>query len=62
MLLNKKCEPMFISYDYRNLPNRFVKKYKHLPLIAWTIRNQQDYEKIVGNCDNIIFENFIPKI
>lgn len=62
MILNKICEPHFIAYECNNLPNRFVKKYKNLPLLAWTIRSQEEYMSIVKYCDNIIFENFIPKI
>ena len=63
MMLNKKVScPDFISYDAKCLPNRFVKKYKHLPLLAWCIRSQSDYMKVVKYCDNIIFEGFEPKI
>ena len=63
MLLNKKVScPDFISYDARNVPNRFVKKYKKLPLLVWCIRSQDEYLKKVKYCDNIIFENFEPKI
>ena len=63
MLLNKKVAcPNFIAYESKVLPNRFVKKYKQLPLIAWTVRNQEEYMKVVKYCDNVIFENFEPKI
>lgn len=63
MLLNKKIScPDFISYDARNVPNRFVKKYKKLPLLVWCVRSQDEYLKKVKYCDNIIFENFEPKI
>lgn len=63
MLLNKSCsEPHFIAYKYDEIPNRFVKKYKNLPLLAWAVPSQQEYVKVIKNCDNIIFENFIPKI
>lgn len=62
MILNKVCEPNFIAYEHHNLPNRYVKKYKHLPLLAWTVRSQEEYMGIVKHCDNIIFEDFIPKI
>ncbi|MDD4815924.1 MAG: glycerophosphodiester phosphodiesterase family protein [Clostridia bacterium] len=63
MSFNKKIsEPHFISYDARTLPNRFVKKFKHLPLLAWTVRSQEEYLKVVPYCDNIIFENFEPKL
>lgn len=63
MLLNKKVScPNFISYESKALPNRFVKKYNNLPLLAWTVRSQSEYLQIVKHCDNIIFEGFIPKI
>lgn len=63
MLLNKKTShPDFISYEAKTLPNRYVKKYKKLPLLAWTVRNQAEYIKVVKHCDNVIFEDFEPKI
>lgn len=62
MMLNKVCEPNFIAYEADNLPNRYVKKYKQLPLLAWTVRSQEEYIKVVKYCDNIIFEKFTPKI
>lgn len=63
MAFNKNIsEPHFISYDATTLPNRFVKKYKNLPLLAWSVRSKEDYLKVVKHCDNIIFENFIPEI
>lgn len=62
MVLNKLCEPQFISYNYKNLPNKYVKKYNNLPLIAWAIDSQQEYEKVIKYCDNIIFEGFTPKV
>ena len=63
MLLNKKVsEPHFISYEAATLPNRFVKKYKNLPLIAWAIRSKEEYMRVVKYCDNIIFEKFGPEI
>ncbi len=63
MWFNKKTsQPNFISYDCRNLPNRFVKRYKKLPLLAWTVKSKEEYLKIVKYCDNVIFENFDPEI
>jgi len=63
MSLNKKVsKPDFISYEGAALPNRFVKKYKKLPLLAWTIRSKEEYLKVIKHCDNIIFEKFIPEI
>lgn len=62
MAFNKKVKPDFISYNADDLPNHYVKKYKEIPLLAWTVRSQSEYLKIAGCCDNIIFENFEPSI
>lgn len=63
MLLNKRVShPDFISYEGKTLPNRFVRKYKDLPLLAYTVKSQEEYIKVVKFCDNIIFEGFDPKI
>lgn len=61
MLLNKKVsEPNFISYKAEDLPNKYVKKYKEMPVIAWCIRNEEAFNKVKKHCDNIIFENIDP--
>lgn len=63
MLLNKKVScPNFISYDTHFLPNYYVKRYKKIPLLAWTVNSQSEYMRVVKYCDNIIFEGFEPKI
>ncbi len=63
MLLNKHTsEPNFIAYKWDEVPNRFVKKFKNLPLLVWAVPSQQAYMKVVSHCDNIIFENFEPRI
>lgn len=63
MVANKKIShPDFIAYEAKHLPCRFVKKYKHLPLIAWTVKSQSEYLKVVKYCDNVIFEGFEPTI
>ena len=63
MLLNKKIShPDFISYEAKKIPNRFTRKYKKLPLLAWTVRSQSEYIRVVKYCDNVIFEDFEPMI
>ncbi len=62
MLLNKLSRPDFINYEAKKLPNRFVRKYKKLPLLAWTVTSQKDYLRVVKYCDNVVFEGFEPKI
>lgn len=51
----------FVSYDISNLPNRFTKKLE-VPLLSWTIKNQDNYYKALQYSDNVIFEGFEPKI
>lgn len=63
MILAKKLAAAdFIMYEAKTLPNRFVKKFKKLPLLAWTVRSQEEYLRVVKYCDNVIFEGFEPKI
>ncbi len=63
MRLNKKVsEPHFIAYEYNTLPNRYVRKFKKLPLLAWAVPSKEDYLEVVKHCDNVIFENFDPEI
>lgn len=60
LLLNFLIKPQFISYDFKDLPLK-KRKVKKLPLLAWTITNDIDYANTKKYCDNVIFENFIPK-
>lgn len=55
--LNFLIKPDFISYNYKGLP---IKNPFNLPLLAWTIRDNEQATKALTFADNIIFENFIP--
>lgn len=59
--LNKVSEPNFISYNIDDLPNKYVKKYRDLPLLAWCVRTIEQKEKALKYADNIIFENVDPE-
>jgi len=59
---NKICDPQFIVYNAVHLPNRHVKKYKDLPLLAWGVTSLERYLQLAPHCDNIIFNGFTPKI
>lgn len=62
MLFNKKiAEPNFIVYQLKNLPNRYVKKYSDLPVIAYNVKNKEDFLRAVKYANNAMFENFIPE-
>lgn len=56
----RKVRADFISYYYAELPNRFVSKFRNIPVIAWTVKSQARYEDVAPYCANIIFENFEP--
>lgn len=59
MKLNKTIsEPNFIIYKAEDLPNRYVSKYKDLPLLAYHVTSQESYNKVKKHCDNVIFEGF----
>lgn len=62
MLLNDKVsEPHFISYKACQLPNRFVRKYRELPVLAWGVKSSEAFAKVKKHCDNIIFDCFNPE-
>jgi glycerophosphoryl diester phosphodiesterase len=63
MALNKThSQPNFIAYKWDEVPNRYVRKYKQLPLLVWAVPSQSAYMKVAKYCDNIIFEGFEPRI
>ncbi len=51
-------EPNFIMYRCEDLPNRYVKKYKHLPLLAFHVKSNEEYLKLKKYVNNVIFEGF----
>ena len=59
---NKVSEPHFISYQVENVPNKYVRKYSSLPLLVWSVKNQDTCDRVKKYCDNIIFEGFKPEI
>jgi glycerophosphoryl diester phosphodiesterase len=50
-------QPDFISYRAADLPN-LPQHVKHLPILAWTIRNKEQQQKALLHADQIIFEGF----
>lgn len=46
----------FVSYNVNNLPNKYVNKMD-VPVLAWTIKSQQDYDKAKLNANNMIVDN-----
>ncbi len=63
MWFNKRAKPQFIAYNVEDLPNIFIKnKCKGLPVLGWTVKSQTQYLEIIKYVDNIIFQDFEPKI
>lgn len=62
----KRAKPNFINYDLRHLPNRYVnkiiKKHSDIPLLGWVVYNQEQYLTVVKLVDNVVFQDFEPKI
>ena len=59
MPFNFLIKPDFISYSYEDLPLP-KRKTKNIPVITWTVTNQQIAEKVKPYAKNIIFEKFTP--
>lgn len=65
LLLNFLMRPDFIAYDkkgYTVSNLRFVRRVFGTPLIAWTVKSQEEEnDAIAHGFDAVIFENYIPK-
>lgn len=60
LLLAHHVQAQFIGYDQRLVTGRWIKfvcRTLDIPLISWTVRDRQTYERISSSVDNIIFEN-----
>lgn len=53
----------FISYCYEHLPNSFVtaQRQRGIPVITWTVRNDQGASHSYAHADQITFEAFDPR-
>ena len=46
----------FVSYNLANLPNKYVNKMD-IPILAWTVKTEDDYKKAKQNANNMIVDN-----
>ena len=60
MWFNKFTKPHFVAYQTNFLPNKYVKKSKSLPILAWVVNSKDEEDRIKKYVNNIIFENFNP--
>ena len=64
LMLNFLTKPDFVAYDHRdrnNLSLLINKKIFKVPLVAYTIKSQSEYEKSKGLFDIFIFDSFLLK-
>ena len=58
-----ETRPSFISYRHLDLPNQAVVMPRILdgiPVMTWTIRDQDEADRVSAFADQIVFEGFIP--
>ncbi|TAW16081.1 glycerophosphodiester phosphodiesterase [Rhizobium ruizarguesonis] len=54
----------FISYYYGDLPNAFItsEREKGIPVITWTVRDEEARRLTFANADQMTFEGFDPRV
>lgn len=62
LLANWYSRPDFVSYQHDRLPYGPVTRRNEqgLPILAWTITSQSDFERALEYADNVIFEDIRP--
>ncbi|QSY96188.1 glycerophosphodiester phosphodiesterase [Rhizobium bangladeshense] len=54
----------FISYYFGDLPNAFItgEREKGIPVITWTVRDEEARRRTFANADQMTFEGFDPRM
>jgi glycerophosphoryl diester phosphodiesterase len=62
MITNKLTQPDFISYDIKDLPNKYADRAfkKGLVVISFTARKKDEFYFVRKSYHNVVFENFRP--
>lgn len=60
--LYKIALPDYICYNAKDLPCKHIKKVKPVGVLAYNVKNQNEYMDIAKYCDNIVFDGFEPSI
>lgn len=64
LFLDFKSKPDYISYELKGLPNfmvSFSKKIFKIPVLVWTIKDENQLKVAKLCADSYIFDSFIPK-
>ena len=56
MILSYLVKPDFISVDIRRNNTKLLKK--DIPVLAWTIKNQNDYDSNIDKYTNLIIDDY----
>lgn len=61
LFFNKFTKPHFVAYDKNKFPNKYISKAQKqgLPILLWTIKNQEEYLSFKDKIDNVIFDTFL---
>ena len=64
MLFNCLARPHFISYRLSDITERLSKKCRRqrIPLLCWTVRQKDEFDKARRLCDGAIFEQIRPPL
>lgn len=65
LLINCVSRPHFIAYHFLHMDGLGVRLNQSLfqiPVFAWTIRSQEDFEECKEKYCGVIFEGFVPRI
>ena len=60
--LFKNALPDYVCYNAKDLPCKYIKKVKPVGVLAFNVKNQNEYMDVAKYCDNIIFDGFEPTI
>lgn len=54
------ARPDFLALDAKMLPSPRADLFraKGMPIIAWTVRSAEEWDRLKDHCDNLIFEGF----
>jgi glycerophosphoryl diester phosphodiesterase len=57
------ARPHFLALGLDMLPCERAATFREqgMPIVAWTVRRPEEWEKIKDGCDNLIFEGFAPR-
>jgi glycerophosphoryl diester phosphodiesterase len=64
LVSNFITRPDFISYELAGLPSRTIAMWRKrgTAILAWPVRSPEDEQKARKYADNIIFDDYIPRI